>query len=77
MSASLGSHMTLVYLRGGGLTLTWAESWGAEVTPKAASLSVLSFENSLLALVFRFVCVVCALNSYFLTAALKCGELGN
>ena len=61
MSASLGSHVTLVYLRGGGLTLTWAESWGAEVTPKAASLSVLSFENSLLALVFRFVCVVCAL----------------
>lgn len=77
MSTSLGSHLTLVYLREGGLTPTWAESWDAEVTPKAASLSVLSFEKSILALVFRFLCVVCALNSYFLTVALKCGELGN
>lgn len=77
VSVSLVSHLTLVYLRGGGLTLTWAESWGAEVTPKAASLSVLSFEKSILALVFRFLCVECALNKYLLTVVLKCGELGN
>lgn len=34
--------------------------WGTGITSKAASLSVLSFEKSVLALVFRlFVCNVC------------------
>ena len=74
VSTSLACHLTLVYFTG-CLALTWAGRWGAGITPKAASLSVLSFEKSILALVLRLLCIVCALNRYFLAVALKCKDL--